>query len=87
MGVWQGWDEICTLHDRLYTGPLAEHLSHTHVFVPHLTVGRLTRKAVLEVVKGPRLTSVQGIVAEARAMSLYRIEESRRAVERVIELE
>jgi 2'-5' RNA ligase len=85
--VWQGWDEICALHDRLYTGPLAEHLSQTHVFVPHLTVGRLTRKAALKMVKGPRLIRAQGIVAEARALTLYRIEEGARAIERVVELE
>ena len=40
LNVKRGNDGIIDLHDRLYTGPLGEHLSREHTFTPHMTVGR-----------------------------------------------
>jgi 2'-5' RNA ligase len=89
LNVKRGNDAIIALHDRLYTGPLAEHLSPAHTFVPHLTVGRLANAVAFNVAlrQARRVTGTTTFLAEARAMSLYRIEEGRRAVQRVIELE
>ena len=44
LNVKKGNDEIIKLHDRLYSGLLAEHLCITHTYIPHLTVGRLKDK-------------------------------------------
>ena len=37
-----GAQEITRLHLRLYSGPLAPYLSQSHVFRPHLTLGRIS---------------------------------------------
>ena len=34
-----------TLHDRLYSGPLQEHRSGSHVYRPHMTLGRIADAA------------------------------------------
>jgi 2'-5' RNA ligase len=34
----EGNSSISLLHDRLYTGPLAEHLRHEFAYIPHITV-------------------------------------------------
>jgi len=48
LNVKRGSDPLIDLHDRLYSGPLAEHLSVEHTFIPHITVGRIRdRKAFL----------------------------------------
>lgn len=41
LNVKRGNDELIDLHDRLYTGPLAKHLSAEHTYIPHLTLGRI----------------------------------------------
>ena len=41
LDVGSGRKQLIELHDRLYSGPLARHLSDTHVFRPHITLGRL----------------------------------------------
>jgi 2'-5' RNA ligase len=41
LNVQQGKDQLTTLHDRLYTGILAQYLLPTQPYIPHLTVGRL----------------------------------------------
>jgi 2'-5' RNA ligase len=41
LDVGLGAELIIALHDALYTGPLATHLSSEHPFRPHLTLGRL----------------------------------------------
>lgn len=35
----EGFSEIVKLHDRLYTGPLAEHLRLDIPFIPHIGIG------------------------------------------------
>ena len=37
-----GPNPLIELHDRLYRGPLAEHLSREHTYRPHITVARVT---------------------------------------------
>jgi len=41
LNVGDGRDRVIQLHDRLYTGALASHLSREHVYSPHVTLGRL----------------------------------------------
>jgi 2'-5' RNA ligase len=36
-----GRAELIDLHDRLYGGPLARHLSHVHEYRPHVTLARV----------------------------------------------
>jgi len=36
-----GSQHFVNLHDRLYSGPLARHLSLTRTYEPHITIGRL----------------------------------------------
>jgi 2'-5' RNA ligase len=43
-----GSDSTVELHDRLYTGPLAHHLSEVHRFVPHVTIGRFGQRSAME---------------------------------------
>ncbi|CAG0961138.1 Putative phosphoesterase YjcG [Anaerolineae bacterium] len=45
MNIKRGNDQLIELHDRLYSGILAEYLRVEHTYVPHLTVGRLKGKA------------------------------------------
>jgi 2'-5' RNA ligase len=41
LNVEQGSRGVIELHDRLYSGSLAHHLSLEHPYVPHLTLGRV----------------------------------------------
>ncbi len=58
LNVTRGNDQLIELHDRLYSGPLAAHLSSEHTYVPHVTVGHLTDKtAFLEALEATRLVN------------------------------
>lgn len=59
LNVKRGNDQLIEPHDRLYTGPLRQHLSVEHAFVTHLTVGRL-----------PDLGSFQEALAAARSVEI-----------------
>ncbi|KPV44274.1 2'-5' RNA ligase family protein [Alicyclobacillus ferrooxydans] len=43
-----GNDHIIQLHDRLYTGPLSEHLCRALTYSPHITVGRISDQAMFK---------------------------------------
>jgi len=45
LNVKRGNDQLIELHDRLYSGVLADYLVVEQPFMPHLTVGRLGNKA------------------------------------------
>jgi 2'-5' RNA ligase len=45
LNVKQGNDQIIELHDRLYSGLLAEYLSVENIYVPHLTIGRINNRS------------------------------------------
>jgi 2'-5' RNA ligase len=47
LGLEVGGDDIVALHERLYTGSLAQHLSRDHVYRPHITLGRLHDRVAL----------------------------------------
>jgi 2'-5' RNA ligase len=55
LNVKRGNDQLIELHERLYSGVLAVHLSVEQTFIPHLTVGRLGNEAAfLEALKETR---------------------------------
>jgi 2'-5' RNA ligase len=41
LNVAEGTDRLVELHRRLYAGALAPHRSASHVYQPHITIGRL----------------------------------------------
>jgi 2'-5' RNA ligase len=43
-----GSGSIVELHEQLYTGPLADHRSAVHRFVPHVTIGRFGQRSAME---------------------------------------
>jgi 2'-5' RNA ligase len=45
--VTRGNDDLVALHDDLYTGMLATALDRTSIYVPHVTVGRVTSASAL----------------------------------------
>jgi len=55
LNVKRGNDDLITLHDALYTGPLRHHRSFADTFFPHLTVGRVPDPA--------RFTAARAVVA------------------------
>lgn len=83
LNVKRGNDDLIALHDRLYTGPLAPHLSPAHTFTPHLTVGRLSDSAAFATALADARASLTGTyAAKAQAVTVYHIEpDGGRAVE------
>jgi 2'-5' RNA ligase len=73
LNVKRGNDRVVDLRDALYAGPLAAHLSRTHTFVPHVTVGRVRTQdlpAAIEATAG-LTTSIDAMVS---SVSVYRID-------------
>lgn len=73
LNVKRGNDDIITLHDRLYTGPLAPFLSPRHTFVPHLTVGRLERPTAFGVALTQAARLAETFATIIREVAVYRI--------------
>jgi 2'-5' RNA ligase len=76
LNVKRGNDEIIALHDRLYTGPLAPHLSPRHTYTPHLTVGHLARGERFAAALSAASSLRETLRATAREISAYRISTS-----------
>jgi 2'-5' RNA ligase len=73
LNVKQGNDELILLRDNLYRGPLAPHRDRSHTFVPHVTVGRVSRERLpLALDETALLTAA--IRARVDTISCYRIE-------------
>ncbi len=70
--VARGADEVVALHDRLYTGPLARHLSPSYPYVPHLTVGRLASPDDLEGALAVASATPVSIETRCHAISICR---------------
>ena len=73
LNVKRGNDTIIALHDRLYCGPLRDHLSLAHTFVPHLTVGRLPSREAFRSALATATALQVSIDALATALTAYRI--------------
>jgi len=77
-----GRQRLIALHDALYTGPLALHLSSTHTYEPHVTVGHLaSRDAIPEALLTARKDIPAGSCAHVSGVSLFRLEEGAGHVE------
>lgn len=74
LNVKRGNDELITLHDRLYTGPLALFFEPRFTYTPHLTVGRVTNPtAFAAALAGARARLPGAFETTVRAISVYRI--------------
>jgi len=73
LNVKRGNDELIALHDALYAGPLARHLSRRHTFVPHLTVGRVPRER-LDAALDEMASLEAPLSAIVDALSIYRVD-------------
>jgi 2'-5' RNA ligase len=71
LNVKRGNDELIALHDQLYTGPLAEHRSWRHTYLPHLTVGRVADPAAFARAVRELRTVEEVFVAEVREVVIY----------------
>ncbi len=77
LNVKRGNDTLISLHDRLYSGPLAPFLSPVHVYVPHLTVGRLAKPATFRAALDHAqcvAAALGPLEAEARTITSYLID-------------
>src|SRR5216683_3270856 len=73
--VERGRARIIGLHDRLYSEPLKAHLSRTHTFTPHVTVGRLRNHAAFEAALAAVAQNEIQIQTVARSVAVYRMAE------------
>jgi 2'-5' RNA ligase len=75
LNVSVGRERIAALHDGLYSGRLAEHLSRGHRYQPHITVGRLRdADRLATAAREARAQLGAPRLAQIRAVALYRID-------------
>lgn len=90
LNVKRGNDELIDLHDRLHSGPLADHRSREHTFVPHLTISRLGSSAAFRAALDATRVVDTRFEAEVRELAIYHIVPdgagSSRMVEHVVSL-
>jgi 2'-5' RNA ligase len=75
LNVKRGSDSIVELHERLYSGRLQAHLSLTHTYVPHVTVGRLRSEAAFEAALAAVAQIHTRIETAAHSLTVYRLED------------
>ncbi len=83
-----GADTFSELHERSYRGVLASHRSPTHVYRPHITIGRATDPAELrEAATEARLALPLTMDAIVDHVAIFRLDEAMRGeVQELIEL-
>lgn len=74
LDVGAGRQQLIELHDRLYTGPLARHLSETHVFRPHITLGRLREPEALATAVAKARECLPATTAVVRELTIVRLD-------------
>jgi 2'-5' RNA ligase len=72
LNVSRGAAMIRHLHDRLYTGPLSEHLS-TQAYRPHLTIGRIADPSGREAALRQAAEALSPFDATVTRLSVYRL--------------
>ncbi len=72
--VSRGRERLIDLHDRLYRGPLAFHLSRGHVYQPHITVGRVRDEAARASAVALARAQVPPFDARLRGVAVFRLE-------------
>jgi len=73
--VMDGADIITRMHDELYTGPLAEFLSATHIFRPHMTVAHLPAASAQAEALSRASEALSVTSARITCMSVFRMRE------------
>jgi 2'-5' RNA ligase len=76
LDVGSGREQLIELHDRLYSGPLARHLSETHVFRPHITLGRLREPEALATALAKARELLPASTAVVRELTIVRLDGS-----------
>jgi 2'-5' RNA ligase len=76
LDVGSGREQLIELHDRLYTGPLARHLSDRHVFRPHITLGRLREPEALATAVAEARECLPATTAVVRELTIVRLDGS-----------
>lgn len=69
-----GREKLIALHDRLYRGRLARHLSREHTYRPHLTLGHIADPAVRQSALTHATETIARVPAIIRTLSVFRIE-------------
>ena len=74
LDIGRGAASCIALHDRLYTGPMARHLSSAHSYRPHVTVGRLADAALAAVARDEIERQLElPVQAAVGSVSLFRL--------------
>jgi 2'-5' RNA ligase len=76
LNVKRGNDQITALHDRLYSGPLAPYYDPRYTYVPHLTVGHVTRGELFETALRDAVRLTDTFLATVREITAYCISPS-----------
>jgi 2'-5' RNA ligase len=74
LNVEAGRDRVIDLHDRLYTGVLAAHLSREHVYRPHITLGRLKDRGALADALAHAMSAAPVANAIVREVAVFRLD-------------
>ena len=87
MRVQSGRERIVDLHDRLYSGPLQRHLSPSHPYEPHVTVGHLASSdALAAAVAAARETLATPLCADINSVALFCIKDAAGRIEFTVPL-
>ena len=85
--VRDGRDQLTELHRRLYSGRLRRHLSTTHRFEPHVTIGRLPRPELVGAAADEARASLAApLLGRIRSVAVFRLADSQSAVDSVLSL-
>jgi 2'-5' RNA ligase len=68
-----GREAFIELHDRLYRGLLAEHLSTAHVYRPHITIGRIRDRRERETALAEARWMQPAVEWEVKKATIYQL--------------
>jgi 2'-5' RNA ligase len=73
LNIIHGSAMIRQIHDRLYSGALSGHRSTTHLYTPHLTIGRISNPADRSEALRGAAEALSPFDAAVTALSVYRL--------------
>jgi 2'-5' RNA ligase len=74
LGIGLGRDTFVELHDSLYRGRLSRYLSKTHIYLPHVTIGRLADVQARQAAVAHARQLIRPTRATVRGLSVFRLE-------------
>jgi 2'-5' RNA ligase len=74
LDVTDGRHHLLSLHERLYTGPLAEQLSPERQYEPHVTLGRVASQRAIEDARRYASAAVPPTTATIRELVVFRLD-------------